>query len=65
MATLNQYQIAFGEKQFILTTEHGHLFMEEIERVVEEKYLALKEKMSKNEKPMIELDKIEGDLWFH
>lgn len=45
MANLNRYKFTFGEKQLTLTTEHDNLFMEEIERVAQEKYLALKEKM--------------------
>lgn len=44
MANLNRYKFTFGEKQLTLTTEHDNLFMEEIERVAQEKYLALKEK---------------------
>ena len=45
MANLNRYKFTFGEKQLTLTTEHDNLFMEEIERGVQEKYQALKEKM--------------------
>ncbi|HFI0076522.1 TPA: cell division protein ZapA [Streptococcus suis] len=45
MANLNRYKFTFGEKQLTLTTEHDNLFMEEIERVVQEKYQAIKEKM--------------------
>ncbi|HEM6557483.1 TPA: cell division protein ZapA [Streptococcus suis] len=45
MANLNRYKFTFGEKQLTLTTEHDNLFMEEIERIVQEKYQAIKEKM--------------------
>ncbi|HFU4458595.1 TPA: hypothetical protein ACGPAL_000135 [Streptococcus suis] len=45
MANLNRYKFTFGEKQLTLTTEHDNLFMEEIERVAQEKYQALKDKM--------------------
>ncbi|HEM3560219.1 TPA: cell division protein ZapA [Streptococcus suis] len=45
MANLNRYKFTFGEKQLTVTTEHDNLFMEEIERVVQEKYQAIKEKM--------------------
>ncbi|HFI0715758.1 TPA: hypothetical protein ACGO5G_000811 [Streptococcus suis] len=45
MANLNRYKFTFGEKQLIVTTEHDNLFMEEIERVAQEKYQALKDKM--------------------
>ncbi|HFH9838231.1 TPA: hypothetical protein ACGOVD_000680 [Streptococcus suis] len=45
MANLNRYKFTFGEKQLTLTTEHDNLFMEEIERVAQEKYQALQEKM--------------------
>ncbi|HFI0843606.1 TPA: hypothetical protein ACGO1C_000184 [Streptococcus suis] len=45
MANLNRYKFTFGEKQLTLTTEHDNLFMEEIERIAQEKYLAIKEKM--------------------
>ncbi|HEM3503518.1 TPA: hypothetical protein U1B20_001838 [Streptococcus suis] len=45
MANLNRYKFTFGEKQLTLTTEHDNLFMEEIERIGQEKYQAIKEKM--------------------
>ncbi|MTB63568.1 hypothetical protein GGG87_00900 [Streptococcus sp. zg-86] len=45
MANLNRYKFTFGEKQLTLTTEHDNLFMEEIERILQEKYQAIKEKM--------------------
>ncbi|MGT2800726.1 cell division protein ZapA [Streptococcus marmotae] len=45
MANLNRYKFTFGEKQLTLTTEHDNLFMEEIERIAQEKYQAIKEKM--------------------
>lgn len=45
MANLNRYKFTFGEKQLTLTTEHDNLFMEEIERLAQEKYKSLKEKM--------------------
>lgn len=45
MANLNRYKFTFGEKQLTLTTEHDNLFMEEIERITQEKYQAIKEKM--------------------
>lgn len=45
MANLNRYKFTFGEKQLTLTTEHDNLFMEEIERVAQEKYQVIKEKM--------------------
>ena len=32
MANINRYKFTFGEKQLTLTTEHDNLFMEEIER---------------------------------
>ncbi len=44
---LNRYKFTFGEKQLTLTTEHDNLFMEEIERVAQEKYKAIKERMPK------------------
>ncbi len=44
MANLNRYKFTFGEKQLTLTTEHDNLFMEEIERIAQEKYQAIKEK---------------------
>lgn len=45
MANLNRYKFTFGDKQLTLTTEHDNLFMEEIERIAQEKYQAIKEKM--------------------
>ncbi|HIH7963923.1 TPA: hypothetical protein ACYSXT_001931 [Streptococcus suis] len=45
MANLNRYKFTFGEKRLTLTTEHDNLFMEEIERIAQEKYQAIKEKM--------------------
>lgn len=45
MANLNRYKFTFGSKQLTLTTEHDNLFMEEIERIAQEKYKALREKM--------------------
>ncbi|HEL2735512.1 TPA: hypothetical protein U0512_000898 [Streptococcus suis] len=45
MANLNRYKFTFGEKQLTLTTEHDNLFMEEIERIAQEKYQSIKEKM--------------------
>ncbi|HEM4704840.1 TPA: hypothetical protein U1034_000351 [Streptococcus suis] len=45
MANLNRYKFTFGEKQLTLTTEHDNLFMEEIERIAQGKYQAIKEKM--------------------
>ncbi|MDW8710196.1 hypothetical protein Q7W20_06045 [Streptococcus suis] len=45
MANLNRYKFTFGEKQLTLTTEHDNLFMEEIERIAQEKYQAIKEKI--------------------
>ncbi|HEM5651433.1 TPA: hypothetical protein U1729_001539 [Streptococcus suis] len=45
MANLNRYKFTFGKKQLTLTTEHDNLFMEEIERIAQEKYQAIKEKM--------------------
>ncbi|MGT2910218.1 hypothetical protein ACVR1I_00710 [Streptococcus cameli] len=47
MANLNRYKFTFGKKQLTVTTEHDNLFMEEIERVAQEKYQALQEKMPK------------------
>lgn len=47
MSNINRYKFTFGDKQLTLTTEHDNLFMEEIERVAQEKYQALKEKMPK------------------
>ncbi|KXT77969.1 cell division protein ZapA [Streptococcus sp. DD13] len=45
MTNLNRYKFTFGEKQLTLTTEHNNLFMEEIERLIQEKYQAIKEKL--------------------
>lgn len=45
MANLNRYKFTFGEKQLTLTTEHDNLFMEEIERVAQEKYKGIKERL--------------------
>lgn len=45
MANLNRYKFTFGDKHLTLTTEHDNLFMEEIEKLVHEKYAALQEKM--------------------
>lgn len=45
MANLNRYKFTFGVRTLTLTTEHDNLFMEEVERVVHEKYEALREKM--------------------
>lgn len=45
MANLNRYKFTFGERQLTLTTEHDNLFMEEIERIAQEKYQAIREKM--------------------
>lgn len=47
MSNINRYKFTFGDKQLTLTTEHDNLFMEEIERVAQEKYQVLKEKMPK------------------
>lgn len=47
MANLNRYKFTFGDKQLTLTTEHDNLFMEEIERVAQEKYQAIREKLPK------------------
>lgn len=41
----NRYKFKFGEQQFTLTTDKDNLFMEEIERIAQEKYEAIKEKM--------------------
>lgn len=45
MANFNRYKFTFGKKQLTLTTEHDNLFMEEIERIAQEKYAAIQEKM--------------------
>ncbi len=45
MTNLNRYKFTFSDKQLTLTTEHDNLFMEEIERVVKEKYQALQDEM--------------------
>lgn len=45
MTNLNRYKFIFGKKQLTVTTEHDNLFMEEIERLVQEKYQALEEKL--------------------
>lgn len=45
MANLNRYKFTFGNKTLTLTTEHDNLFMEEVEKVAQEKYQALKERM--------------------
>ncbi len=47
MANLNRYKFSFGKKTLTLTTEYDNLFMEEIERLAQEKYQALKEQMPK------------------
>lgn len=45
MTNLNRYKFTFGKKQLTVTTEHDNLFMEEIERLANEKYQALEEKL--------------------
>ena len=45
MKNLNRYKFTFGKKQLTVTTEHDNLFMEEIERLVQEKYQAIDEKL--------------------
>ncbi|MBF8970673.1 MULTISPECIES: hypothetical protein [unclassified Streptococcus] len=45
MANLNRYKFSFGKKTLTLTTEYDNLFMEEIERLAQEKYQALKTQM--------------------
>lgn len=45
MANLNRYKFTFSDRQLTLTTEHDNLFMEEIERVVKEKYARLQEEV--------------------
>lgn len=45
MGNFNRYKFIFGEKQLTLTTEHDNLFMEEVERLSNEKYKAIQEKM--------------------
>lgn len=45
MTNLNRYKFAFGKKKLTVTTEYDNLFMEEIERLAQEKYQALKEQM--------------------
>ena len=45
MTNLNRYKFTFGNKTLTLTTEHDNLFMEEVERVAQEKYQALKERI--------------------
>ncbi|MBF0805624.1 MULTISPECIES: hypothetical protein [unclassified Streptococcus] len=47
MANLNRYKFSFGKRTLTLTTEYDNLFMEEIERLAQEKYQALKEQMPK------------------
>lgn len=47
MANLNRYKFTFGEKQLTLTTEHDNRFMTEVEKLAQEKYQAIKEKMPK------------------
>ncbi|MGT2847074.1 hypothetical protein [Streptococcus massiliensis] len=47
MADLNRYKFTFGNKTLTLTTEHENLFMEEVERVAQEKYQALRERLPK------------------
>lgn len=47
MANLNRYKFTFGEKQLTLTTEHDNHFMTEVEKLAQEKYQAIKEKMPK------------------
>lgn len=45
MTNLNRYKFTFGNKKLTLTTEHDNLFMEEIERLAQEKYQAIQEKL--------------------
>lgn len=45
MKSKNRYKFVFGEKPLTLTTDKDNLFMEEIERVAQEKYQAIKEKL--------------------
>ena len=45
MANKNRYKFHFGEKNLTLTTDKDNLFMEEVERVAQEKYKIIKDKM--------------------
>ena len=45
MANKNRYKFHFGEKNLTLTTDKDNLFMEEVERVANEKYKIIKEQM--------------------
>lgn len=47
MGNINRYKFNLGSKPLILTTEHDNLFMEEVERLVTEKYKAIQGKMPK------------------
>lgn len=41
----NRYKFTFGEKTLTLTTDKDNLFMEEIERIAQEKYATIKDKL--------------------
>lgn len=43
--TKNRYKLTFGEKTLTLTTDKDNLFMEEVERLAQEKYQAIKERL--------------------
>ena len=42
MANLNRFKFTFGKKSLTLTSEHDNLFMEEIAKVAQKKYQAIK-----------------------
>lgn len=43
--TKNRYKFTFGAKTLTLTTDKDNLFMEEVERLAQEKYQLLKDKL--------------------
>ena len=45
MTNTNRYKVTFGKKTLTLTTDKDNLFMEEVERVAQEKYEDLKQKL--------------------
>ncbi len=45
MKSKNRYKFVFGDKPLTLTTDKDNLFMEEVERVAQDKYAAIKAKL--------------------
>lgn len=43
--TKNRYKLTFGEKTLTLTTDKDNLFMEEVERLAQEKYQTIKDRL--------------------